>query len=97
MNMVGDKSLIKSRHDFEEAGKSEIESLSHPEYCAIEKFVSKLKLNFPLIENPRNFLERMEKLSNEHAIKLINMELDKARESWGIGVLQEAAQHKEEK
>lgn len=52
--------------------------MSHIEYMAIERFVTSLKRNFPLIANPKDFADRIMNISYEHIHKLIDLQLEQA-------------------
>lgn len=46
---------------------------------AIEKFAERLKLNFPIRENPKDFSDRMMNIANEYATKQIDLAVDWAK------------------
>jgi hypothetical protein len=53
--------------------------MGHLELVAIEKFAEGLKVDFPILLHPKTFDDRMMNTFYEHAIKMIDLEVKRAR------------------
>lgn len=46
---------------------------------AVEKFAERLKINFPVLLNPKDFTDRMLNIANENTLRRIDLAVDWAR------------------
>ena len=67
--------------------------MDNNELTAIEKFAENLRLDFPILAEPRGFTDEMTNLCSEYAQRRIDEALKKAREAWEAEVRQEVEAH----
>ena len=49
--------------------------MTHSEYMAVERFATKLKVDLPILEKPKDFTDRIMNMCNENIRKIIDLEL----------------------
>ncbi len=64
--------------------------MNYTDLVAVEAFAKKLKLNFPILLNPKDFTDRLINQHNEHAHKIIDLAVEVARIEFDLQAQKEA-------
>jgi len=64
--------------------------MGHLEFCAVEKFATELKKDFPIIEHTHSYKDELQNIFNKHAKVIIDIALDNARDAFSAQAEKEA-------
>lgn len=70
--------------------------MNHLELIAVERFAKKLKIDFPILEKPKDFSDRITNMHNEHTHRIIDIELKNVRLDFDLEAAKEAKEYEKD-